>query len=475
MKKRNIYILSLITIIILIFVFTFFDFSESENKVVMVPVKYGVFQIEVTTTGELEAKSSDKIYGPSSGSLRNARIYQLRIEDIIPDGTVVDSGDYVARLDRSDLTNKIKDQEIDVEQGRSKFIKTQLDTTMELRNARNDLINLNFALEEKQITVDQSKYEPPATQRQAVINLDKAKRAYEQAVKNYYLRMEKAKAEMTDVAADLRSDENKLSQLVELKNHFRIIAPKSGMVNYKRGWDGKKQGVNSQISYWDPVIAILPNLKEMNSKTYINEIDISKTQKGQKVEIGIDAFPEKHYTGSVFEIANMGEQMSNSNAKVFEVMIKVNEYDSILRPSMTTKNTIITDVIDSVLYIPIECIQNNDSMSYVFTSRNKKQIISGKSNENEIIIKAGLEKNEMIYLISPEASEDYDLILLDSATIKKYTIPTKDTSTKKQKETGKMGKMPKQFKNMSSENIQKMMKNKKEQGKKSGGEKKQKK
>ena len=32
--------------------------------------------------------------------------------------------------------------------------------------------------------------------------------------------------------------------------------------------------------------------------------------------------------------------MQNSNAKVFEVMIKVNEFDSILRPSMTTKNTI---------------------------------------------------------------------------------------------------------------------------------------
>ncbi|MCD4772176.1 MAG: HlyD family efflux transporter periplasmic adaptor subunit [Bacteroidales bacterium] len=475
MKKRNIYILSIIVVIVLIFIFTLVDFSESENKVVMVPVKYGVFQIEVTTTGELEAKSSDKIYGPSSGSLRNARIYQLRIEDIIPDGTVVDSGDYVARLDRSDLTNKIKDQEIDVEQGRSQFIKTQLDTTMELRNARNDLINLNFALEERQITVDQSKYEPPATQRQAVIDLDKSRRAYEQAVKNYDLRMEKAKAEMTDVAADLRSDENKLAQLMELKNHFMIIAPKSGMVNYKRGWDGKKQGVNSQISYWDPVIAILPNLKEMNSKTYINEIDISKIREGQKVEIGIDAFPEKHYTGNIIEIANMGEQMQNSNAKVFEVMIKVNEYDSILRPSMTTKNTIITDIIDSMLYIPIECIQNNDSMSYVFTSRNMKQIISGKSNENEIIIKAGLEKNEMIYLIHPEGAEDYKLIPLDSAIIKKYTIPPRDTSDKKEEKSKKMEKMSEQFKNMSSKDIQKMMKNKGRQGKKGGGGKRQKK
>jgi len=473
MKKRNIYILSLIIIIILIFVFTFIDFGKSENKVVMIPVEYGTFQIEVTTTGELEAKSSDKILGPSTSSLRDARIYQLTIEDIIPDGTVVDSGDYIARLDKTELTNKIKDQEIDVEQGKSQFIKTQLDTTMNLRSARNELINLNFTLEEKQITLDQSKYEPPATQRQATIDLDKSKRAYEQAVKNYDLKFKKAKAEMSDVAADLRSDENKLSQLMKLKSQFTVLAPKSGMVNYRRGWDGKKRGLNSQISAWDPVIATLPNLREMNSKTYINEIDISKIQKGQKVEIGIDAFPEKHYSGSIIDVANMGEQMANSNAKVFEVMIEVNEYDSILRPSMTTKNTIIADVIDSVLYISIECIQNNDSMSYVYTSRNKKQIISGKSNENEIIIKAGLEKDEMVYLIPPESSEDYDLISLDSATIKKYTIAPLDTI--KNKEKGKIGKRPEQFKDMNSKDIQKMIKNKNGKGVKSRGGKNKKK
>ena len=171
----------------------------------------------------------------------------------------------------------------------------------------------------------------------------------------------------------------------------------------------------------------------------------------------------------------MGEQIANSNAKVFEVIIKVNEYDSILRPSMTTKNTIITDVIDSVIYIPIECVQNNDSMSYVLTSRNKKQIISGKNNENEIIIKAGLEKNEMIYLIHPEGADDYKLILLDSAIIKKYTIPPRDTAAEKEKKSRKMGKMPEQFKNMSSEDIQKMMKNKGGKGKKGGEGERQKK
>ncbi len=119
----------------------------------------------------------------------------------------------------------------------------------------------------------------------------------------------------------------------------------------------------------------------------------------------MDAFPDNEYTGTVTEVANIGEQMRNSNAKVFEVIIDVNESDSILRPAMTTKNMIITDVIDSVVYIPIECVHSNDSLSYVYKGSRRHQVILGKPNENEIIIRAGLEQGDDIYLVPPDGAE----------------------------------------------------------------------
>jgi hypothetical protein len=138
------------------------------------------------------------------------------------------------------------------------------------------------------------------------------------------------------------------------------------------------------------------------------------------VVVGVDAFPDKEYTGKVTEVANIGEQLRNSNAKVFEVIIEVNEYDSILRPAMTTKNIIITDVIDSVVYVPIESIHSNDSLSYVYRSREKQQVILGKSNENEIIIRAGLEEDSYVYLMPPEGAESWSLNLLDTAIVNQF-------------------------------------------------------
>ena len=418
MKRIRLYIILVVMVVAVIIVWLATYTRPGNTETIRVPVKTGQFEISVTTTGELEAKSSEKILGPAN--LRNFRIWQVKIEDIIPDGTVIDSGDYVASLDRTELVNKMKDMELDVEKFETQYTKTQLDTTLELRTARDNLINLKYALEEKQIVVDQSIYEPPATQRQAMIELDKSKRAYEQATENYELKLEKAEADMKEVSANLRKAQQEYRDMVEILGEFTIYAPKSGMVIYRRDWEGKKQGIGAQVNVWEPVVAELPNLKEMISKTYVNEIDISKVKRGQDVEVGVDAFPDRSYTGKVIEVANIGQQLPNSNAKVFEVIIEVNEYDSILRPAMTTKNEIITAILDSVIYIPIECIRANDSMTYVYVSGARQQVIPGRSNENEIIIVAGLSENDMVYLVPPDDAEEMRWKLLDPQVISEH-------------------------------------------------------
>jgi len=416
--RKQLYIAIGIVILIIIALYYFVGSKNPVGETIEVPVKSGQFKIAVTTTGELEAKNSEDIYGP--GNLRNVRIWQVKIEDIVPDGTVVDSGDFVASLDRTELANKLKDQELELDQLQTQFVKTQLDTSLELRSVRDDLINLEYALEEKKIELDQSKYEPPATIRQVEIDLERAQRNLDQAEKNYKLKSEKARANMQEVSGNLAKAQRHYDEMADVLDDFTVYAPKSGMVIYKRGWDGKKQGIGSQISTWDNVVATLPNLTKMISKTYVNEIDISKVKVGQKVEIGIDAFPEKKFSGEVTEVANIGEQMKNTNAKVFEVLIEVNEFDSVMRPAMTTKNIIITDVIDSSLFIPIECVHNEDSLTYVVVGNARQQVIVGKTNENEIIIKAGVNEGDDIYLLPPEGYEEFKLVKLDQDIINKF-------------------------------------------------------
>jgi len=416
--KRPVYIIVGAGVLLIIFLWYFLGSEGKSTETLETKVKYGEFKIAVTTSGELEAKSSENIYGPEK--LGNVRIWEVKIEDIVADGTVVDSGDYVASLDRTELTNKLKDQELELEQIETQFTKTKLDTTLEMRSLRDDLINMKYALEEKKLQLEQSQYEPPATIRQVEIELERAERSLEQATKNYSLKLEKAEATMQDVSAQLAKAQRKYDEMANLLSKFTVFAPKAGMVIYKRGWDGNKQGPGDSYNTWENIVATLPNLTEMISKTYVNEIDISKVKTGQKVEIGIDAFPDKKFTGVVTEVANIGEQMKSSNAKVFEVRIEVNEFDSVMRPAMTTKNIILTDIIDSVLFVPIESVFKDDTISYVVSGNSRKQVIVGKSNDNEIIVEAGLEKDDEIYLLPPEGFEKFRLSRLPENILMKF-------------------------------------------------------
>lgn len=406
---RKFWVILILIILVIVGSSYYFTRGEKSTDALISKVAFGNFSIDVTTSGELEAKNSENILGPVG--MREVRIWQVQISDIIPEGSLVDSGQYVATLDRTEITNRMKDLETELEKLESQFIKTKLDTSMEMRSAREELINLEYALEERNITVEQSIYEPPATQRQAKIELEKAQRSFKQAEKNYKLRLDKAKANMQEVAVSYTQAQRKLVQIQDVLGGFTVTAPKSGMLIYKRNWDGTKMGIGSTMSSWDNIVATLPNLKEMISKTYVNEIDISKVKAGQKVNISVDAFPERKYTGIVTEVANIGEQMRNSNAKVFEVKIKVHEFDSILRPAMTTKNIIITSVIPKVLFLPIECVQNSDNISFVYMVRHKvkQQVKTGLTNENQIIIKEGLKQGDEVYLSPPEDATNWHL------------------------------------------------------------------
>ena len=406
MKRRNIIYLAVLVVVIAATIIYSMASREELNKPLETLVMRGDFEILVTVTGELQALRSIDIEGPKLLRSRELRFRSVKIQDLIPEGTIVDSGDYVATLDRADADNNYKDILDGLQLEQSDFTRTKLDTTIQLRNLRDELINLKFNVEEADITLEQSQFEPPATIRQAQITLDKANRAYQQAVMNYQLKVQQARADMFEATVDLARDQRRKEEMEELLKQFVIKAPASGMIIYKREWRGEKRTVGSEIDTWDLTVATLPDMSTMISKTYVNEIDISKISVGQIVRAGVDAFPEKSYIGVITEVANIGEQLPNTDAKVFEVIIELDGTDPILRPSMTTSNSIITKTNKDVFYIPLEAVHSNDSMTYVYRKNNTRQVVVlGDANENEIIVEAGLDEGDKVLLSVPQDAE----------------------------------------------------------------------
>lgn len=392
--------------------------DEEQINEVTLQIEKKEFVIKVDATGELKAKRSVKIEAPSG--MRTNRIYETTIQNLVPEGTMVKEGDFVATLDRTEVANRMGDAQTEIDKINTQLDQAKIDTAITLRGLRDEMINIQFSKDEKLLEIEQNKYEPEAVKQQKQIDLKKLDRDFRQLKSKYQLESDKAMAKIAEINAELKQNQSKLNRLDKLSKEFTITAPKAGMIIYSRGWNGKITS-GSRIQPWDPTVAELPDLSEMLSKTYVNEIDVSRVKKGQEVKINIDAFPDYEYEGTVVSIANIGEELKEYDAKVFEVNIELSQIDSFLRPAMTTSNEIVTDVLQETIGIPIEAL-HNDSIPFVYKTSDgkivKQEVVIGPSNNNEIVVDYGLQEQDEIYLSVPENSKDFSFQYLDEATKK---------------------------------------------------------
>lgn len=370
---------------------------------VLAPVKRGEFKVTVTTSGELRARKFVEISAPSNA--RQAEVYQMKISSIVPEGTVVKEGDVVAELDRAPLATKVAEGTLALQKAQAVYEQAMLDSTLNLSKARDDIHNMELGLEEKRLAQEQATYEAPTVKRQAEIDLEKATRALAQAKLDYHTKTEQARAKMREVGADLERERTKLNLVQDVMAGFTIRAPAAGMVIYFKEWNGKKRTTGSQVNAWNPTVATLPDLTQMESVTYVNEIDVRKIAPGQTVGISLDADPTKQLTGTVTDVANVGEERPNSDAKVFEVKIVVDQADTTLRPGMTTGNAILTRDEPDVLYIPIEAVNSEQGVPFVYKASGshvtKQEIVPGLMNDDEVTVQRGLDEGDAVLLTPP--------------------------------------------------------------------------
>jgi RND family efflux transporter MFP subunit len=381
--------------------------ASDDGAALITTVKQGEFTVFVTTAGELRASSFVQIQAPAG--MQQANAFNVNIQRLVPEGTLVKQGDFVAELDRSTLAQRLAEVSLALQKAEALNEQAMLDSTLNLSKAREEIRNFELALEERRLAKEQAIYEAPTVRRQAEIELERAERQLAQARVDYVTKVEQAKAKMSEVGSDVQRQRNLLSIVQSVMQGFTITAPAEGMVIYVKEWNGRKRSSGSRISPWEPTVATLPDLSQMESITYVNEIDVRRIAVGQEVSITLDADPSRRLQGTVSAVANVGEQRPNSDAKVFEVKVTVADADTTLRPGMTTGNAIRTARIADALSVPLEAVTSTEDVPYVYKRSGvriiKQEVETGVMNENEVVIRRGVQAGDQVLLVPPANAE----------------------------------------------------------------------
>jgi multidrug efflux pump subunit AcrA (membrane-fusion protein) len=412
MRKKRIYTIVGITVAFLIIVILSWNRKKGVEDITCT-VQKGSIEVKVHASGQLESENSENILLPTVLSTQNVRIYEIKITDLIEEGTVVDSGQYIATLDHKVVEEVLTSARLELEAAMVIIEDAKLDSNLSLSNYRDLITNSRADVEERKIVLAESVYESPSVIKKAEMDVSKAERKLEQDIKGLAMRQRQLNSQMDRRLIDFKLKQKRVDDLLKVYEALIIKAPKPGMVIYARDRFGIKIQIGSVLTPWSPIIATLPDMTKMVSETYINEIDIAKIKVRQKVTLSIDAFPDKELKGEVISVANIGQPMPKSDSKVFAVNIRVYGSDPDLKPAMTTGNLIQTGVYKDKLYVPSEAVFETDSTKFVYLKKSKpvRQLVDvGEENEDYIIINKGVEEGTLLLLNEPEKPEEIETV-----------------------------------------------------------------
>lgn len=139
------------------------------------------------------------------------------------------------------------------------------------------------------------------------------------------------------------------SEIKEIKANIgkmTVKAPKSGMVVYKTDNKGEKVSVGDSAWHGQQLIS-LPSLEDLGVKVEVLEAFAGKVSIGNKVEVRLDANPDRVFLGKVAELGSVFRRKSFQQPNmIFDVVVELEDADlDIMRPGMTASVKIITEAM----------------------------------------------------------------------------------------------------------------------------------
>jgi multidrug efflux pump subunit AcrA (membrane-fusion protein) len=404
LKNKKYLIIVVLIIVVSVIVFFFVQIKPNSGKTYK--VKKGNLETVINGKGEVKGEKFTEINLPEAICDQELRVYQLKIVDLVLEGKAVKKGDYIAKLDESQIMTMMRNQMQDKERYDADLRNAVIDSTVNLSNKREAINNAILDLEYQKIDLEQSKYESEAYQRKTKMRYQRAEMDIEKIRRDYLLEKNRLKIQVARYQSSVSKLQKQIEKYQKAMAATTITTPQDGIVMFAKDWSGKTYGKDSELNIWNPLIATLPDMSVVIIETYIKEIDIAKIHLNDSVRITIDALPDKVFPGKVIKIATIGEDHKDFDMKAFKVIIRFEKTEKELKPGMTANNDIIVGSFKDKLLVPLRAIFSKKGKQIVYLKKGgnitEQEIVVVAENEQFGVVENGIKEGDHVLLYQPE-------------------------------------------------------------------------
>jgi len=367
-------------------------------------VRRGDLTLTVSAPGELRGGNSEVLSAPmTTGG-------ELHITTLRKTGEVVKAGEVVVEFDPTDQEYRLKEAEADLAEAKLKVEQAQKQAQAQLEEDTYSVSSAEHQVRLAELDVRRNPVLSAIQARQNDLALKAAQDRLNQIRQDIGSRQATNQAAVEVQAAGVGRADVEVAMAKKNLGALTLRAHGAGYVALKQ---------NTQINFYmegmslpdfqpgDAVragmaIAEIPDLHNWAITATIGELDRGHLALGQKVDIKVVALPGRAFHGHVIDL---GGTSGSPWDRHFECKMRLDDPAPEMRPGMSVRLVITTDVLHGVLWIPAQALFESGSRTYVYTpsgaSFAPRDVRLVRRSESQVVVE-GLREGQVVALSNPE-------------------------------------------------------------------------
>lgn len=372
MKKKKLYIWSLIGLIILGGGFYWYKKSSSDTtsvRYITEPAKKGTLSSTIVASGSIAVDDQETVDPTISGTIADLSVKV---------GDTVKKGDYLFSVINDDLDANVAQATASYQQA-----------VNNLESAKNQKLSAEaeYRVADKKDDKDDDVY----TKRQLVVIENK---------------IALAQGEIVQAQKNLSASATSYRNIISDAGKRRVTSPIDGTIIEVSIKNGDELGSSSNNASESAII--VGDLDTLKAEIPVNEVDITKVAVGQKVSITLDALEDITFTGEVEKIDAIG--VATSGVVNYGVTVKFDKLDERMKPTMSVSAIISVSEKADVIMVSSSAIKSGRNGDYVEILENgapKRVIVTvGDTNDTSTEIVSGVSVGDEIITQTIEVSDE---------------------------------------------------------------------
>ncbi len=387
-KQRIWLIISACLAAIIVFA-AFISFRRTEVPVHAERATLSTIESTISTNGKIEPMDNFEAHGPAATTVKKIFVHE---------------GDHVRRGQKL--------LQLDDAGARAQAARA----LAQLRGAEADLNNVHSGGTHEEVLTTESQLVSARTERDAAQrNLEAMRRLQQRGaasageVQQAEARLQKAQAEfdllqqkqksrysspeVVKVQAQAEEARASYAAAQELLRNSNIVSPRDGIVYSLPIREG------AYVNSGDLLVQVA-NLVSVQVRAFVDEPDIGRLAKGQKVLVTWDALPGRTWMGEITRVPTT--VTVHGTRTVGELTCLVNNQDLKLLPNVNVSVNVITGRHENVLTLPREAVHQNEGKRFVYEVSDgklqRRYVETSLSNLTRVEVTSGINERSLIAL-----------------------------------------------------------------------------